>query len=702
MPELTLYDLIAHSAPESGGESQSMLQHLNNVADLCSTFAESFEAGPLGEWVGWWHDAGKVHPDVQAYLRGEGPSCDHSSAGMLQAITLPMAAFCVAGHHGGLPNKDALRRRVQRAQQNDRIQDAQKRSETLLREHVSSSPPMTATFSSDAKEKRLEQEMWTRFLHSALVDADYLDTESHFRPTFAAERSVGAEMSTLLQQLVDDQAQFGEPTTKINRIRSQIYEEARRAGKRSQGMYTMPVPTGGGKTRSSMAFALQHATEHDLDRVIVALPYTTIIEQNAQVYRDIFGDRVVLEDHSATGRKRRADRAGSQAERQAIFAAENWDVPIVVTTTVQLLETLFSNQNQRLRKLHNYSNSVIVLDEVQNIPPGLIEPTMWALRELTRRYRSTVLLSTATQPDYSPVGDYDAPSIIDDAEDLYHRMKRVEYTVELDEAWSPLDLAEHIRDVHHAAIICNTTADAARVATACEGEYLSTRLCPAHREAVLYRTFKRMRREEPVTLVSTQMIECGVDISFDQVVRIAGPIDSLIQSAGRCNRNGNDGQGRVTVVDLEDGTCPPPPYRTGRDLAVKMLRQDVDLHDPRVTRRYFESLYRAFPSDQADVQQLRARFQFEDVDAAYQIIPDNTVSVVVDYEDGLRVLARATEAIGNYGYVPVTLRRQLQRYAVNIYETALDKAIESGIIVEVAPELYRSKQYDSRLGLQLP
>jgi CRISPR-associated endonuclease/helicase Cas3 len=706
----SLRDLIAHSAPEEGGEPQSLYDHANNVAEIAAGFAASFGSEEIARWLGWWHDAGKADAGIQAYLQGEGESRDHSSVGMLKGKEAPTLApaLCCAGHHGGLANATgeagSLERRIERKKNDPRVQKALSTAEELLNSCAEGAKDVVPELSGTEKEQLLQVELWTRFVHSALVDADYLDTEDHFQPEIAELRTVRREMARLLDDLIQDQKnRFGEPESDVDRVRDEVYRTALEQADRDQGFFSMTVPTGGGKTRSAMAFALKHAVEHDLQRVIVALPYTTIIDQNADEYRKIFGEKCVLEDHSATGRPSRPQDAETPEERRKVLSAENWDVPIITTTTVQLLETLFSNQNHRLRKLHRYARSVIILDEVQTIPAPIVEPTLWALRELTRRYRASVVLCTATQPGYGPVGHYRTEPIISNPSSIYKPMQRVEYDDKVDGEWSPERVAEEMETAEQALTVCNTTRDAERVARAADAHYLSTRLCQAHRDQVLDRVEVRLGKDLPVHLAATQVVEAGVDISFPLVLRDVGPLDAIIQAAGRCNREGKIGKGRVVIFRLLDGKCPPPPYRTGRDIALDLLQEGIDLHHPNAARRYFEALYEDYPTDKHEIQQLRQRFRYEEVASEYRLIPDDTVSVVVDYEEGFSRLRDAAERVRALDYVPPQIRRQLQPYTVNLRRHLHEEAQERGLVTEVAPDLWKwaSSRYDATYGLQI-
>jgi CRISPR-associated endonuclease/helicase Cas3 len=437
-----------------------------------------------------------------------------------------------------------------------------------------------------------------------------------------------------------------------------------------------------------MGFGVRHAKSHNKDRVIVALPYTSIIEQNAKVYRDIFGDDAVLEHHSAV---RAEAEPGEEAppERWRRLAAQNWDAPVVVTTTVQLLESLFSNHNGRLRKLHRLANSVAILDEVQTLPPRLLETTLEGLRELEAHYGTSVLLCTTMQPALMerprfPEGLDDVTEIVPDPSRLYDDLRRVEYDVQVDDAWTWTDLADELGDHTQVMAVLNTKDDAAAVLDELPDDplvlHLSTRLCGAHRQRVLAEVRRRLKEDVPIRLVATQVVEAGADLSFPRVLRALGPLDSIIQAAGRCNREGERDTGRVTVFEADGGGTPPGTYRTGRDIARRLLRTDdaFDLHDPAAPRRYFQELYDAPALDPNDVQGLRAEFQFAQGAEQYRLIEDDTTPMVVNYGDGWQILDGVLSTVEHVGFVHRSDWRRLQPYAVSLYDYALDEAIQHG------------------------
>lgn len=446
-------------------EDGEIIAHARAVAEHASKFAAAFGSERAAEWLGWWHDAGKVAPDVQAYLRGEtdakkGP--DHSSAGMLAAFeALNPLAFNVAGHHGGLADADALKRRLDAKRVEPRVAEALATARPILAGRVPDlTPADVPPFVRDVH----GQELWIRMLHSALVDADVLDAEAWGDPERPGLRERDGDLQPLWNAIDADQRRLEAGSTgDVNAARAEVYRACVKAASLPPGVFRLTVPTGGGKTRSAMAFALRHALEHRLRRVIVALPYTSIIEQNADVYRALFHEAnpaAVLEHHSAIAAR---EAPGEEAETRDRLAAENWDAPVVVTTTVQLLESLFANRNSRLRKLHRIARSVVVLDEVQTLPGRLLAPTLHVLRALAEDYGVTVLLCTATPPAVAQREGFEGigpvREIVADPAVLFKRLKRVEITVE-PEPWTWAQAADAMRASAQALAVLNTKKDA--------------------------------------------------------------------------------------------------------------------------------------------------------------------------------------------------------------------------------------------------
>ncbi|MGA2622198.1 MAG: CRISPR-associated helicase Cas3' [Thermoguttaceae bacterium] len=712
---------FAHSQNRAGVR-HCLVDHLTQVSGAARKLAGKFEAGELGYWVGLWHDLGKFHPDFAAYLEcpegRRGP--DHSSAGAVHAAGfLDLLAFAIGGHHAGLGSREDLRVRIREKSTMPAVQEALALAQRAMPALAPGSPiqahlPEFLTARSQAQPKDAVArvaEFFIRMLFSALVDADFLDTEAHFYPSQSSRRNVGADLGQLWAQLQQSQLSLISGTTgRINRARREIYQHCLAAATRPQGFFRLTAPTGAGKTRSMLGFALPHALQHRLDRVIVAIPYTSIIEQSADVYRGVFGDEegTVLEHHSAVGWGETGDAPVTAEQTWSRLASQNWDAPIVVTTTVQLFESLFANRPGRCRKLHNLARSVIVLDEVQTLPPGLLEPILDALRQLVEHYHATVVLSTATQPalEESPYmrGLKDVQEIIPDPSRYFQELRRVCYEVPaLTERWSWPRVAERMRAEPQALAIVNTKADAMALMDALDDAsalHLSTLMCGAHRRETLWQIRRRLQQGEPCRLVSTQVVEAGVDLDFPVVLRAVGPLDRIVQAAGRCNREGRLEAGRVVVFDPLEGGIPPGAYRAGYDLAAAMLRAGLDLHDPAAYRQYFQRLYQQVELDAEGIQALRAKLDFPEVADHFRMIPADNVSVVVRPPGHEREVDRLVEAISRQTDEPRRLLRRLQPYLVNIYSHLLPQYQRDGLLDELQTGLWRwCGGYDPIRGL---
>jgi CRISPR-associated endonuclease/helicase Cas3 len=383
---------LAHSKNPAGVE-QLLSQHLSGVSSLAREFGSAFDAAELARIAGWWHDAGKYSPDFQRMIRADADDdrparVDHSSAGALLAARQPAGlplAFAIAGHHGGLLDLEDLRARLKKTECLEQARAGGLPAE--IEEQVVGPLP-------DWCRTKTQAELWTRFLYSALVDADFLDTECFHRgeARTATPTSLSALSSRLDTHLAELMAQA--PRSPVNQLRARVLSYCRGAADWPPGNFTLTVPTGGGKTLASMAFALRHALRHGLRRVLVIIPFTSIIEQTAKVYRRVFGRDAVIEHHSSLDPERETPRNR--------LASENWDAPIVVTTSVQFFESLFANRPSRCRKLHNIAGSVVVFDEVQTFPPGLLAPILDVLSQLSAHYRVSQVFCTATQPALGP------------------------------------------------------------------------------------------------------------------------------------------------------------------------------------------------------------------------------------------------------------------------------------------------------------
>jgi CRISPR-associated endonuclease/helicase Cas3 len=701
----------AHT-PNSAGQWHELQAHLQATAELARAFAERFGAGELAYYAGLWHDMGKFHPQFQAYLQAcaQGKRAQphpHARYGAAYAARhCPLLAFPIMGHHAGMPDLSDLKARL------TQVADMPQAEQPALGAMPALAPPQVSLPHWLQQNDALQAELLTRMLFSCLVDADFLDTEAHFDPQRAAQRPQGYDLRTLWDLFERNQNALlaSAPPTPVNAVRRTVYEDALRAAQGEPGLYALTAPTGAGKTRALLAFALRHALTHDLERIIVALPYTSIIDQTADVYREILGEVVVLEHHSAL----EVDDLSETALEQHRLLSENWDAPLIVTTFVQLFESLFSNLPSRCRKVHRLARSVIVLDEVQTLPVELLEPTVHALQQLIDDYGATVLLSTATQPALDRIALTNPPvQVVANPAQHFQTLRRVDYHVDL----TPRDynwLADAIAAREQIMVVLNTRKDAIATLDALHDRcpelagvfHLSTLLCPAHRREVLAEVRRRLADGAPCRLVTTQVVEAGVDLDFPVVMRAVGPLDRIVQAAGRCNREGRLARGEVIVFELAQGSTPRGAYRTGTDEARISLQQpNADLHQPDTYRDYFERLYQGVRLDREDIQQARQRFQFETVAQKYRLIRDDTYPViVVNYDpNAVNALLQQGRAIVQAGGIPPQRWRQhLHAYTVSLYQHEVNALRQQGLIRDdptLSVALYEGA-YDSLTGIR--
>lgn len=708
---------IAHSK-NAHGQQHDLIDHLQCVANMAAEFGEKFGARDLAYWAGIWHDVGKVHPCFQSYLhecemnpdkRRQGP--DHKLAGSLIAEQekADILAFLIAGHHGGLPSRTELNNFLRHKTKKQPAEEAV----SLIAEHFEKVRPATPLEPPSHLSSELDVEFFIRMLFSALVDADFLDTERHFSREQAESRGGMPNLSDLWQDFEKDQVKFTKPATRrVNVVRQEVYQACLQAADQSQGIFRLTVPTGGGKTRSGMAFALKHALCHGLDRVIVAIPHTSIIEQTADVYRQIFRAGV-LEHHSAVASQEDRSDPVSLSDVWSRLAAENWDAPIVVTTTVRLFESVFDRKTTACRKLHNLARSVLILDEVQTLPTHLLEPILDVLNQLVAHYNVTVVLCTATQPAFDNSrylkGLENISEIIPDPGRLFSVLRRVSYECpRAGEKWTWERVAQEMREAEQVLTVVNTKSDALVLLEALQDEdalHLSTLLCGAHRRVVLGEVKDRLKDGRPCRLVSTQVVEAGVDLDFPCVFRAFGPLDRIVQAAGRCNREGQSARGRVVVFEPEGGKLPGRAYRTGTDICRNLLvRPDFDFSKPDSYRAFFQSLYQDVELDEKDVQSSRKNFDYPAVAEKFRIIEDDSVPVVVRYrgQDGsddtsdrmISYITNQTERL------PRWLLQKLQPYLVNVCSRLIENYQREGLVGELKPGLWEwLGKYDNIIGL---
>jgi CRISPR-associated endonuclease/helicase Cas3 len=661
--------LWAHSA-NAAGLRHSLEDHLRATAQLAQGFAEPFGGGDAAHALGLAHDAGKASCAWQSGLdRAEQQrsrvGIDHKTLGVyLLHGRVRDAQYVLHGHHGGLTNREYVGRKMREEREDGgaaRREEASAALSSVIPELFLGTPvELPAGF-----EDGTARDFLIRIMYSCLVDADVLDTAAHRMGLIAPLVTPPSDMGRLWERFQYRRAQLlaGRAGSPIDDIRAQVHEACVAAADLPSGIFRLPAPTGSGKTMASVAFALRHAMLHDKSRVVVAVPFITITEQNAGVYRRLLdpdgddGPPVVLEHHSNVVLD---EGAGSRWGR---LAAENWDAPFVVTTTVQLFESIFGRRPAQMRKVHRLANAVVVLDEIQALPHLLLPPILDALRLLCERFGTTVLLASATQPEWwqlSPLRQIPARDIIADPAPLYRALQRVRYQWWLDPRPTLAEVARRAASEQAALVVVNTVKDARAVfaaLTELQAEpgmvfHLSTAMCPQHRRRVLTAVRERLGAHMRVHLVSTQLIEAGVDVDFPVVFRAMAPADSLQQAAGRANREGRLGPqgGLVVVVDPIDGGQPPS-YRTQVGIArAHMGPEKADPDDLDALAATYRDLYQALNLEGSDgraatIQRHRCELDFlavtdgptmgvgeaRDRSLAFRMIEDDSVSVIAPF-----------------------------------------------------------------------
>ena len=488
----------------------------------------------------------------------------------------------------------------------------------------------------------------------------------------------------------------------VNQVRSEVYHACLNVAEKPPGIFRLAVPTGGGKTLLAMGFALRHAVLYGMERVIVAAPFMSITQQTAEVYRDFLEEDpeqespVVLEHHSMaeTGE----DEEYSHGRVWSRLAAENWDAPVVVTTTVQLFQSLFSNRTSSTRKLHRLANSVLILDEAQSLPPQLLTPILDALRHLTEDYGVSVVLSTATQPAFEtikPFVDIAPADMVPGAAKHFQTLKRVNYEWKTQPALSWHTVAELMRESSQVLTVVNTKRDALALLEALDDDsalHLSTLLCGRHRQRVIQEIHRRLDKGEACRVVSTQVVEAGVDLDFPVVMRAVGPLDSIIQAAGRCNRAGALAAGRVVVFQPESGGVPMGSYRMATQTTMGMLSAGPpDLDDPETVAGYFRRILPIVDTDRERIQESQKALDYPEVARRFRMIDDSAMEVTVPRygtpeEQGM--VQAALEQLRHGTPEARRLLRRVQGWTVQIYGNQAAAMERSGLIAEVMPGLY--------------
>jgi CRISPR-associated endonuclease/helicase Cas3 len=699
---------LAHTE-NSNGIPHLLRDHLRAVGDLARHFADqanpALNENDAARWAGLLHDLGKYRDEFQAYLLGQrpgGPETHHAVYGAALGLQRESygLAFAIAGHHAGLHDMGDLENLLQgsKYQAEQRVPPLLARFEPELGK-VPERIADPAFIESDPH----SVEFYIRVLFSLLIDADRLDTEAHGNGFCRLPLKLDAP--GLLQRLIDEKNR--KPSDgELNALRNRIFQACLDQADIPPGFFTLTVPTGGGKTLSGMAFALAHAARHRLRRVIVVIPYLSIIEQNAAQYRQILDPDnlgIVVEHHSAASPPEDRDetRPLSPFERHpAEYAVENWDAPVVITTSVQFIETLFASRTSRCRKLHNIARAVVVFDEVQTLPPRLLNPLLNVFRELQAHYGTSFVFSTATQPAFrrrplslaEGFGPDEITPIIEDeqARGIFRRLNRVDFKPfpRPNETLAWGELAAAIAGREQALCVVNVRRHAFEAWEKLRGKlgedqkasvfHLSSAMCAQHRFDKLWAVRARLRHGLACRLVSTQLIEAGVDVDFPVVWRALAPLDSIVQAAGRCNRenrlmdeSGQPKLGEVIVFIPEKHSLPSGIYKAATGLTAGLLESleaDALTSDPALFERYFDQLYQSTPTDR-EIQNEREALHFREVSRLARVIEDDTQAVIVPYGRAIEIVQEIRERPQEKGKPRFDRHdlRRLQRYMVNLH-----------------------------------
>jgi len=709
---------IAHKR-ENDSKTQSIKKHLECTANKAKDFGNSFDNGDYAYICGLLHDIGKYSTDFQnKIINSSNARVDHSTAGAIEInrkvdLFGKLLAYCIAGHHGGLPdggNKSdtatevTLNGRLKRAKQLPDYSYFEK--EINIVDFLSGKVPNIRPLNKGG----FSLSFYIRMIYSCLVDSDFLDTEL-FMSINKVDRSVNYDYKLFNKKLNRYIAKFKNKEREINKKRAEILNDCIEKSTNEKGLFTLTVPTGGGKTISSLAFAINHVLEHGMDRIIYVIPYTSIIEQTGKIFKDILGQANVLEHHSNFDFKNEEDLIFHKLK----LSSENWDIPIVVTTNVQFFESLFANKSSRCRKLHNITNSVIIFDEAQMIPTQFLTPCLMSISELVINYKSSCVLCSATQPslkDRFPK-EISINEICENTELLYEFFRRTKVVNR--GKMEVAQIAEELNNCNQALCIVNSKKHAIQIYSKLSGEgafHLSTRMCPKHRNEVLDKIKQRLEDEMPCKVVSTQLIEAGVDVDFPLVYRSMAGIDSIVQAGGRCNRENKLEVGIINVFEPESVFTKNMPSSIKRpiEVAKTIMRRFEDILSPQAIKLYFEELYNFEGEEGLDINNIfkemekgaegcNFNFNFKQVASKFKLIDENTIPVIIGFDKNAEELINKLRFIDEYK----SILRTIQPYTVNVYENEFDK-MHGGNMIEVINDgiyvLRDINMYKEKTGLE--
>lgn len=730
-------NFIAHVRKNEDGTwalPHRLSEHLAGTSKLAEMFAEKFESRTWGKVAGLAHDVGKGrllwqsylqqksgYYDEEAHLEGKQGKMPHAIHGAELVEYLfgkgigRILAYCIAGHHAGLPDWSSAEGAGQASLQFQKtivkdLHDVEPSIIDKVRTAKPSVPPWKFA-------QGLDLSLWIRMLYSSLVDADFLDTERYMELDKALIRGGYCSITELLERfnLFIKQLVNTAEDTKVNEIRGTIRAKCIQMAKGKQGIFSLSVPTGGGKTLSSLAFALEHAKVHQLSRIIYVIPYTSIIEQNADVFRSALGEDQVVEHHSSIDE--------DDVTPKSRLAAENWDAPVIVTTSVQFFESLFAAKSSRCRKLHNIVDSVIILDEAQMVPVEFLAPILETMQLLVEHYHVSFVISTATQPAFKErtvdghlfKGLKNIKEIMGSSEEvklLYQSLVRnyVQFPDDVDEVSSWEEISEELKSFDQVLCIVSDRKSCRDLHKLMPKEtyHLSALMCGEHRSVIIEEIKKKLREHEPIRVVSTQLVEAGVDFDFPVVYRAFAGLDSIAQAAGRCNREGKLSKPGKVVVFNPPRNPPAGLLRKAADTTRSIVLDNEDPMAYGMFEEYFAELYwKANSLDKEGITDLlnpyhndlnECSIYFRTAAQKFRIIDDSMQKTVfVRYGEGENLIDKL-RAKGPDRW----LMRKLQRYTVNVYTNQFNELRQRGAIEEVYPKIFAlssNLDYSEKTGL---
>ncbi len=702
---------VCHKSED--GRLQPTTDHLLQVAEYCKEYAAKFGAEELAYVIGLAHDIGKYSKAFLNRLLNDGPKVDHSTAGGLEILKVCglFGAYCIMGHHGGLPDGGSRADSAGEPTLNGR-----------LKRKVGKDIPDYSDFSNEIKIPKPKEPafkpmvdigfscaMMIRMLFSCLVDADFIDTET-FMSDGQIQRGGYESISELLRKLKAHLEPFSTPESEINKKRNEILQSCIAKAYGEKGLYSLTVPTGGGKTISSLAFALTHAKERGMDRIIYVIPYTSIIEQNAKVFGDILGKSNVLEHHSGFEYDNEDDEA-----KKLYLSSENWDAPVIVTTNVQFFESLFASKTSKCRKNHNIANSVIIFDEAQMLPAPYLLACTRTIAELVHNYGCTAVLCSATQPALDPFfpPEVKRTEICHDPMSLYNFFRRV--NIENLGLLSDEELVDKLNNLEQVLCIVNTRKQAQNLYALLDNEgsfHLSTLMYPEHRKSVLEHIKELLKNGKPCRVIATSLVEAGVDVDFPVVFRANAGLDSIIQAAGRCNREGKRRleESFTYVFEPDMNYKLPTSWRQPAEIT-KIIRDKYpnDITTLDAIHDYFEKLY-DIKGELLDAKAIVSRlesgyknggsFPLRTIGSEVKLIEENTHSILIPNTDESKAYAKRLRD----GERSRSLMRKIGRYCVNVYDNHYRALRELGVIEFLDTEiavLTDPGSYSTETGLTL-